>query len=120
MREPKPTYAHNITALSVATFFTLLAQGRLVDERSSQEISTILQNGCFLAPNGFGDGLSRIGGTLLTRQKCGISRDILHESVLVKRDQFHYVAIALTINAADFPFDVLIKDLDKLIQDKNP
>jgi hypothetical protein len=33
--------------------------------------------------------------------------------------EIHYAAVALTIGALDFPFTDFLKDVDKLIQDKN-
>jgi len=50
MREPKPVFGHNATALSAATFFTLLAQGRLVDDASSTEMQRVLREGCTVHP----------------------------------------------------------------------
>lgn len=115
--QPKEVFRHNITALSIATFFTLLAQGRLVDDQSSQEMKRVLEPGC--SPN-FRNTLNGLGGLSSSPAKCGVHNQHLHESMLVKRDRYCYVAVALTINARDFPFDNLIKDLDELIQDKNP
>jgi hypothetical protein len=37
---------HNATALSAATYFTLLAQRRLVDDTSSAEMTSALGHGC--------------------------------------------------------------------------
>ncbi len=50
MREPKPVFGHNATVLSAATFFTLLAQRRLVDDASSTEMQRVLKEGCTVRP----------------------------------------------------------------------
>ena len=42
----KSPWVHNVTALSAATYFTLLAQGRLVDPASSTDIKNALRGGC--------------------------------------------------------------------------
>jgi peptidoglycan hydrolase-like protein with peptidoglycan-binding domain len=118
--QPKEVFRHNITALSVATFYTLLAQGRLVDNRSSTEMKTLLERGCSLTPQGFRDKLSALGGLLSSPAKCGVDDRHLHESILVERGRFRYVVVALTSDAPDFPFDRLIEDLDRLIQANNP
>jgi hypothetical protein len=56
--------------------------------------------------------------------KCGLVNNLKHDSILIKRiergKEIHYAAVALTIDALDFPFGRFIKDLDRLIQDKNP
>jgi hypothetical protein len=118
--QPKEVFRHNVTALSLAAFYTLLAQGRLIDDQSSQDMKELLEEGCSFD---FRNTLNGLGGLSSSPGKCGVHNQHLHESMLVKRDKYCYVAVALTINARDFLFDnliKLIKDLDKLIQDKNP
>ena len=82
-------FVHNITALSVVTFFTLLAQGRLVDDASSAEIATILRDhGCFscLFPH----------GVTLDASKCGIFKPFVHDCVLARHMGARYAAAVLT------------------------
>lgn len=119
MSLPKPVHGHNATAFSVATFFTLLAQGRLVDEPASNAMMATLSHGCTLG-NGFGTALTELGGLTKIASKCGIIANHLHESMFIERDGRSYVAVLLTIYAPKFPFKQFLKDLDKIIQDKNP
>jgi hypothetical protein len=50
VRAPKPLFPSNATALSVATFYTLLSQFRLPDPASSLEMMTLLAGGCVTTP----------------------------------------------------------------------
>jgi hypothetical protein len=119
MQQPKPVFPHNATALSVATYFTFLAQGRLVNDQASKKIAKTLQDACSF----FWD--IQLGGLSLDPPptKCGILGNLKHDSILIKRieggKEICYAAVALTIGAPDFPFKDFLKDLDKLIQDKN-
>jgi hypothetical protein len=99
----------NITALSAATYFTLLAQRRLVDDDSSIEIETSLQDGCFtgLFPASLG----------LVASKCGIWSDYLHDCALIAHDSVRYVVVGLTRtqNTEYSKYTQLFLELDKLI-----
>src|SRR5262249_8418117 len=83
------------------------------------------QCGCSLDP-GFVDGLRTLsarpcGGTgLKTSQKCGIIDNCFHETMLVERDGLRYVAIVITRDAPFFPFKQFIKDIDAIIDGRNP
>lgn len=66
VRAPKPLFAHNATALAVATFYTLLSQYRLVDPQSSIDIMLLLGSGCVSLP--FGQTIR----TVASAKKCGI------------------------------------------------
>jgi hypothetical protein len=120
---PKPVYAHNVTPLSVATYFTLLAQGRLVNDQASKKIAKTLQDACTYF------GGNQLGGLRLNPPptKCGFfgkGKDKQEsDSILIKRvergKEICYVAVAWTIGLSDFPFGDLLKDLDKLIQNNN-
>jgi hypothetical protein len=118
VQQPKPVFPHNATALSVATFFTLLAQGRLVDDQASRKIAITLKDACSFFWDNQLVGLSSTPPT-----KCGIVNNLKHDSILIKRTEggkeIHYAAVALTIGAPDFPFKDFLKDLDQLIKDKN-
>ncbi|UFS71441.1 hypothetical protein LPW11_04405 [Geomonas sp. RF6] len=119
MKEPKPVFPHNATALSVATYFALLRQGRLVDDASSASIVKTLQDACSF----FWDG--QFGGLVINPPptKCGLTSSLTHDGILVKRTvggkTITYAAAALTVGASDFPFRELLVDLDKLVRDKN-
>jgi len=92
-----PAFVHNITALSVVTFYTLLAQGRLVDDSSSAEIKNILRNGCSscLFPSGI----------TLEASKCGIFKPFMHDCVLASHMGARYAAAILTEINATWPTD---------------
>jgi hypothetical protein len=106
-------YSANVTALSAATYFTLLAQGRLVDDASSNEIKTWLQGGCFtwLFPENLG----------LVASKCGIWSDYLHDCALIVRDDIRYVVAGVTRTQTSerAKYTQLYLELDKLIVGNN-
>ncbi len=111
---PMPNvYSANVTALSAATYFTLLAQGRLVDDASSNEITTSLAGGCFtwLFPENLG----------LVASKCGIWSDYLHDCALIIRDSVRYVVVGLTrTKRTEYStYTRLFLELDKLIVRNN-
>ena len=65
IRTPKPLFAHNATALAVATFYTLLSQYRLVNPPSSLDMMTLLGSGCTSRP--FKERIA----TVPVASKCG-------------------------------------------------
>jgi len=109
----KNVYSANVTALSAATYFTLLAQGRLVDDASSRQIKTSLAGGCFtwLFPESLG----------LVASKCGIWSDYLHDCALIVRDRVRYVVVGLTRTkrSEHSTYTQLFLELDKLIVRNN-
>lgn len=106
-------HSANVTALAAATFFTLLAQGRLVDNSSSQEMTSILAGGCFtgLFPGSLG----------LIASKCGIWSDYLHDCALIVRGSLRYVVAGLTrTKSSEYSkYSQLFTELDKLIVRNN-
>jgi hypothetical protein len=109
----KGVHSANVTALAVATYFTLLAQERLVDSSSSSEIKTWLRGGCFtgLFPQNLG----------LVASKCGIWSDYLHDCVLIERGSIRYVVVGLTrTKRSEYSqYTQLFLELDKLIVKNN-
>jgi V8-like Glu-specific endopeptidase len=88
-------FVHNITALSVVTFYTLLAQGRLVDDASSTEITAVLRDGCptcLLPPE-----------IVLEATKCGVFKPFLHDCILAHHGGARYAAAILTEINATWP-----------------
>lgn len=67
---PKPLFGHNTTALSVASFYTLLGQCRLISPQSSRDMQWVLAGGCNSGP--FGDLLNKNIRTRVLSSKCGI------------------------------------------------
>jgi len=118
-----------VTALSVATFFTLLAQGRLIDDFSSQKLKEILAKqpdpayGC---SSRFKTGLTDAGRFAAADRiysKIGVTQSVSHEGALIDRASIgkKYVAVLLTTSSAGASVngDVrqkLITHLDELVR----
>jgi hypothetical protein len=98
----------NVTALSAATYFTLLAQGRLVDDAGSNGIKSTLLGGCVT---------SRFPTQGAVATKCGIWSDYLHDCALIDRGSVRYVVVGLTRTKAGegSKYTQLFEELDKLI-----
>jgi|GEM_PF-2819346 len=64
IREPIGNLFHGATALSAASFFTLLAQGRLVDEASCLSMKDMLVQQKDACPSRFEQGLGEAGFTI--------------------------------------------------------
>jgi hypothetical protein len=108
----KAPYTSNLTALAAATYFTLLRQGRLVDDVASTEIMTILRRGCvtgLFPPLGAG------------ASKCGIWSDYTHDCALIDRGSVRYVVAGLTrTKRSEYTnYTQLFSELDKLIVRNN-
>lgn len=103
----------NVTALAAASYFTLLAQGRLVDDASSREMTRILANGCFtgLFPASLG----------LVASKCGIWSDYLHDCALIVRGGVRYVVAGVTrTQRAEYSkYTQLFEEIDRLVVRNN-
>jgi hypothetical protein len=103
----------NLTALSAATYFTLLAQGRLVDDAGSTDIKNVLLKGCTtsLFPGGLG----------VKAAKCGIYSSYLHDCVLIDRGSVRYVVAGVTkTKSSEYSkYKQLFEELDKLIGRNN-
>lgn len=102
-----------LTALSAATFMTLLAQGRLVDPATSTRMETLLGSGCTFVS---------IPGATIRATKCGLTSSVRHDAALVENGARRYVLVVLTKNSpwSASVRDRFIRDLDKLIKDNNP
>lgn len=102
-----------ITALSAATYMTLLAQGRLVNQATSTRMETVLASGCrFIS----------IPGATIRAAKCGLTSSVRHDAALIENGSRRYVLVVLTTNAAwsTAVRDRFIRDLDGLIRANNP
>jgi hypothetical protein len=122
---PFPTLPrHSVTALSAATFFTLLAQGRLVDQASSNEIANVLKFPC--SENGLLDAVKQLpGAPAELPNKCGILPPYYHEAIHVVRHpsggkRLEYVVAILSELYGALNFVELGKDLDSVIAKQNP
>jgi hypothetical protein len=129
---PFPTLPrHSATALSAATFFTLLAQGRLVDQASSNAIAKVLEYPC--SEHGLLDGVKQLpGAPAKSSNKCGHLVPYYHdyhEAIHVIRQpprgkRLECVAAVLSDVLGEEPpvldFMELGKDLDGIIAKQNP
>jgi len=107
-----------LTARSVATFFTLLAQRRLADEATSIAIEGFLKRACAL----FDLLKTTLPSGAVRATKCGATSTHLHDAALIEHDKVRYVMVYLTQNLAmSQPLRTrLIKGLDQLIVANNP
>jgi hypothetical protein len=116
---------HSVSALAAATFFTLMAQGRLVDQASSNEIARILKSLKWM-DNGLLDGVKQLpGAPPASPNKCGLVTPRFHEAIHVIRQptagkQLEYVAAVLSEEPPVLDFTELGKDLDRIIATQNP
>jgi hypothetical protein len=116
---------HNATALATATFFTLLAQGRLVNQATSKEIGNVLAIRVCMT-GGLLEGIRRLGGVQApSPNKCGILPPLYHEGIHVIRQipagkRLEYVVAVLSKEPPPIDFNVLGQDLDALIVAANP
>jgi hypothetical protein len=121
---PPAKFGQNATALSAATYFTLMAQGRLADAATSGHIRKALEPGCslFLPLN------------IDTPKKCGFIAGVFNEVMLRERDVgivqkpkvIRYVIAVMTNGALSSDFEAqafftqLKADAERLIQQNNP
>lgn len=116
---------HNATAFATATFFTLLAQGRLVNEATSREIRDVLAIRLCMKPGPL-DGIKSLGGVQPpTGNKCGILDPHYHEGAHVIRKlsggkTLSYAYGVLTHRPPAIDLKQLGRDLDALIASANP
>lgn len=116
---------HSASALAAVTFFALLAQGRLVDQTSSNEISSVLKSKKCMS-SGLLDGVKQLpGAPAASPNKCGLVIPRFHEAIHVIREptpgkRLEYVAAVLSEEPPVVDFVQLGKDLDHLIATHNP
>lgn len=116
---------HSATAYAAATFFTLLAQGRLVNQASSNEIASVLKS-LQCMDNGLLDGAKQLpGAPPASPNKCGLVHPRYHDAVHVIRHptagkRLEYVAAVLSEEPPKLDFTALGKDLDNIIEKQNP
>lgn len=106
-------FIHNATALSAATYFTLLAQGRLVDGTSSSGIRNALAHGCVT---------SIFPSLPVVASKCGIFGGYTHDCAWIQDSNVRYVIAVLskleTITHQHL-YTQLCGQLDTLIRQNN-
>lgn len=109
----KSPWVHNVTALSAATYFTLLAQGRLVDTASSTDIKNALQHGC----------VTRALPSLpVVASKCGWYDGWIHDCAWIQDSSVRYVMAVLshqTKPAHEALYTQLCAQIDTLVRMNN-
>jgi hypothetical protein len=112
---PPPVFGHNATALSLATFFTLLGQERLARSGLPRTIKTALSTASW-----FRDRLP----SAIIASKVGFLSSHAHEAALIENDRFRYAVAIMTggiaAQAGISLLKELIKKLDELIKENNP
>jgi len=106
-------FTHNATALSAATYFTLLAQGRLVDDASSTDIRNALKHGCVT---------SLFPPLPVVASKCGIYGGYIHDCAWIQDGDVRYVVAVLSKLSTpkqQQQYTQLIAQLDTLIRQNN-
>ena len=109
----KTPHGLNATALSAATYFTLLAQGRLVDDASSGEIKTALAHGCVT---------SLLPSLPVVASKCGLLGEHVHDCAWIEDLDVRYamaVMSRLATNKQARLYTQLCKEVDTLVRDNN-
>lgn len=96
-RDPIANISHGATPHALASLFTLLAQGRLVDEDASREMKAILGDPGI--HHKFVRGLEETHPGSRIFRKSGTWHEWHGDAALVERDDKRYVAIALCEDA---------------------
>lgn len=123
--DPTEDPGFRLTALSVVTFFTLLAQRRLVNKDASEKMEALLKKGCRYPLNQF----APIPGMQIRATKCGLTSDVMHVAMLresttgSRRYRYALAVLVLRNNepkAKTMSFlHSFVKDMDKLIRENN-
>jgi V8-like Glu-specific endopeptidase len=109
----KTPWVHNATALSAAAYFTLLGQGRLVDNASSAAIKTALRSGCTT---------SLFPALPVVASKCGIYNGWIHDCAWIQDSSVRYVLCILSkLSTATHRslYTQLCAQLDALVRQNN-
>ena len=113
IRDPLGGVGIDLNALSAATFFTLLAQRRLVNPQLSQQMEALLKTGCWRSGASIPPGARRLA------VKCGVASGADHDTALIVSAGHCYVLILLTKDAIGLERQRLVSDLDRLVRN-NP
>jgi subtilisin family serine protease len=114
-KNPVPEPGITITALSAATFMTLLAQQRLINASHSVEIESLLRQGC--------TWVGQAAAATLRATKCGIAAGHRHEVLLLEDVKVRYAFVYLTRNAKEWTEEThkrFATDIHQLVTANNP
>src|SRR6185369_10426297 len=78
-QDPTDDTGFKLTALSVSTFFTLLAQRRLVNEAHSIAMEALLRQGCIFPLVPF-----PVPDIIVRATKCGLTSEVMHVATLLE------------------------------------
>lgn len=112
-KDPMGGVGIDLNALSAATFFTLMAQRRLVNPQLSQQMEALLRTGCWLSGSTVPAGARRLA------VKCGAASNNSHDAALIINGGHCYVLVLLINNATGLDRGRLVNDLDRLVRN-NP
>ena len=122
-QDPTDDTEFRLTALSVVTFFTLLAQRRLVNESASGAMEALLAQGCIFPLTPF-----PIPGVKVRATKCGLTSDVMHVATLLESASGNrrYALAVLVLRQGEPEWKTklflnsFIKDVDQLVRQNNP
>jgi hypothetical protein len=121
--DPSDDPEFRLTALSVVSFFTLLAQRRLVNEPTSMAMEALLKQGCIFPLDPFPVSDIKVRAT-----KCGLTSDVMHVATLLESTSGNrrYALAVLTLRSGEAEFKTraflnsFVKDVDRLVKENNP
>jgi hypothetical protein len=122
-QDPTDDTEFSLTALSVVTFFTLLAQRRLVNESASVAMEALLKQGCIFPLNPF-----PIPDVKVRATKCGLTSDVMHVATLLEsasgNRRYALVVLVLRKDEPEWKtkafLNSFVNDVDKLVKENNP
>jgi hypothetical protein len=122
-QDPTDDTEFRLTALSVVTFFTLLAQRRLVNESASAAMEALLAQGCIFPLTPF-----PIPGVKVRATKCGLTSDVMHVATLLESASGNrrYALAVLVLRQGEPEWKTklflnsFIKNVDQLVRQNNP
>lgn len=112
---PHPnTFVHNVNAVSLAQFYTLAAQGRIVDEATSRNVLHQLRQGSCTSS---AISVGALAATGAIAAKCGIWKGWVHDTLHFKAtaSSREFVLVILTRNNSHGVMRNLFNDLTRLV-----
>jgi len=113
-RDPLHSLSHGATPLQVARFYYLLERDELVSPAASRKMKTML--GDTAINHKFAKGLRELDPQVALWRKSGTWQNFHSDSVLVERNGYSYIAVALSNDArgGDWLSQLIVK-LDNII-----
>ena len=122
-QDPTDDTEFRLTALSVVTFFTLLAQRRLVNESASVAMEALLKQGCIFPLDPFPVPDIKVRAT-----KCGLTSEVMHVATLLESASGNrrYALAVLVLRNGEPAWKTMlflnsfVKDVDRLVRENKP